>query len=152
MLKNLDWNVINEYLEKELLIMQKHPDKDLYILNYSKTCQYERAWDEITLACRGLVVNGAGTIVARPFSKFFNWEEYEAYEDLPNVPYDEEWEAYEKMDGSLGLLFFYDGEWIFASRGSFISEQALKGKELLDKYNNLDKLNKGYTYIFEIIY
>ena len=79
MLKRLDWNVINEYLEKDLLISQKHPTKDLWILNYSKTTQYGRLWDEITLSCRGLVVNGAGRIVARPFRKFFNKEEHEAF-------------------------------------------------------------------------
>ena len=50
MLKRLDWNIINEYLEKDLLIKQKHPTKDLWILNYSKTTQYSRAWDEVTLA------------------------------------------------------------------------------------------------------
>jgi RNA ligase len=153
MLKRLDWNVLNEYLDNDLLIVQEHPEKDLWILNYSKTCQYERAWDEITLACRGLVVDKNGTIVARPFSKFFNMEEYEAYEDLPNVPYSESWEAFEKMDGSLGILFFYDGSWIFASRGSFTSEQAIKGSALYNEYllDNLI-LETDKTYLFEIIY
>lgn len=150
-LKKLDWNIIREYMEKDLLIMQIHPTKDLFILNYSKTCQYERAWDEVTLACRGLVVNGKGDIIARSFTKFFNKEEYEAYEDLPNIPTNELFEVFEKMDGSLGLLFFYDGEWIFASRGSFMSDQAIKGREMLRNYH-LESLNSEYTYIFEIIY
>ena len=62
-----------------------------------------------------------------------------------------EFEVYEKMDGSLGILFMYRGEWVFASRGSFTSDQAIKGRELLDKYD-LDLLSPGYTYLFEIIY
>lgn len=170
MLKRIDWNVINDYLERNLLISQKHPTKDLWILNYSKTTQYGRLWDEITLACRGLVVNGAGTIVARPFTKFFNKEEHEAFVNVEGlfddngdiayldsnvvgtIPTDLAFEVFEKMDGSLGLLFYYDGEWIFASRGSFTSEQAVEGRKILEKYQNLDKLNKGYTYLFEIIY
>ena len=118
MLKRLDWNVINEYLDKDLLISQKHPMFDLWILNYSKTTQYGRLWDEITLSCRGLVVNGAGTIVAHPFRKFFNKEEHEAFVNsegildengdvayldsnivgtIPNLPF----EVFEKMDGSI---------------------------------------------------
>ena len=49
LLKTISWKIINEYLEKDLLIMQKHPSLDLWILNYSKTCQYEKAWDEVSL-------------------------------------------------------------------------------------------------------
>jgi len=176
MLKRLDWNVINEYLDKDLLISQKHPMFDLWILNYSKTTQYGRLWDEITLSCRGLVVNGAGRIVARPFRKFFNKEEHEAFVNaeglfdnegniayldsnvvgtIPNLPF----EVFEKMDGSLGILFFYDGEWIFASRGSFTSEQAIKGREMINEYSMIERkwlydlsIQETCTYIFEIIY
>jgi RNA ligase len=43
------------------------------------------------------------------------------------------------------------GEWIIATRGSFTSPQAIKGKELLEKYN-FERLHTGYTYLFEIIY
>ena len=43
------------------------------------------------------------------------------------------------------------GEWHIATRGSFVSEQAVKGKELLGKYN-FQKLHTDYTYLFEIIY
>jgi RNA ligase len=43
------------------------------------------------------------------------------------------------------------GEWYMVTRGSFTSEQAIKGKELLEKYN-FEKLHTDYTYLFEIIY
>jgi RNA ligase len=43
------------------------------------------------------------------------------------------------------------GEWIMATRGSFTSSQAIKGKELLEKYN-FERLHTGHTYLFEIIY
>ena len=39
-----------------------------------------------------------------------------------------------------------------ATRGSFISEQAVKGKEMLNKLNTRFGLIPGYTYLFEIIY
>ena len=66
-----------------------------------------------------------GRIVARPFKKFFNLSDGRT--DITG-----EYEIYEKMDGSLGILFFYEGEWILASRGSFTSEQAIEGKKILD--------------------
>ena len=135
---------LEQYYNDGLLIKQTHPTKDLTIWNYSQKVQYEKLWDEITLQCRGLVTNSNGEIIARPFKKFFNYEEMDT---LPNVRF----RAYEKVDGSLGILFNYENEWIFASRGSFTSEQSIKGTELLKEYD-LSKLLLGYTYLFEIIY
>ena len=43
------------------------------------------------------------------------------------------------------------GEWHIATRGSFTSEQAIKGKEMLDKLNKT-ALIPGYTYLVEIIF
>ena len=43
------------------------------------------------------------------------------------------------------------GVWILATRGSFTSPQAIKGRELLEKYD-YNRLAKDYTYLFEIIY
>ena len=63
----------------------------------------------------------------------------------------EEFDVYEKMDGSLGILFNYQGEWVMATRGSFTSEQSIKGFEMLKNYD-YEKLHKNYTYLFEIIY
>jgi RNA ligase len=100
------------------------------------------------------------------------------------------------MDGSLGILFYYEveltderryniwfnnnyetgmerffdpnnlpdfdnsyyeptpktkGEWILATRGSFTSPQAIKGKEILDRHD-ISAWRKDNTYLFEIIY
>lgn len=139
-------NTLEKYYQNGLLLKQTHPTLDLTIWNYSPKVQYERLWDDITLQCRGLVTNSKGEIVARPFKKFFNYEEHKP-EDLPN----EEYEVYEKMDGSLGILFYYENEWIMATRGSFTSEQSIKGTEMLKKYP-LEKLDINNTYLFEIIY
>ena len=39
-----------------------------------------------------------------------------------------------------------------ATRGSFTSPQAIKGKEILDKKYDISSLRKDNTYLFEIIY
>ena len=137
---------LEQYHEQGLLRKQTHPNHDLTIWNYSTKVQYERLWDDITVQCRGLVTNGSGAIVARPFHKFFNYEELTP-EQIP----DEYFDVYEKMDGSLGILFNYKGEWVLATRGSFTSDQSVKGTELLQKYD-YNKLHPDYTYLFEIIY
>ena len=183
--------ILEKYYLDGLLHKQTHPTLDLTIWNYSPKVQYERLWDDITVQCRGLVTNSKGEIVARPFKKFFNYEEHKP-EDIPN----EDFIVYEKMDGSLGILFYYEyelsderryniwfnnnyetgmerffdpnnlpdfddlyyeptpktmGEWIMATRGSFTSPQAIKGKEILSKHD-ISPLRKDNTYLFEIIY
>lgn len=137
---------LEEYCQNGLLLKQTHTKFDLSIWNYSPKVQYERLWDETTVQCRGLVTNSEGKIIARPFKKFFNYEEHKP-EDIPN----EDYVVYEKLDGSLGILFNYKNEWILATRGSFTSSQAIKGRELLEKYD-YNRLHPDYTYLFEIIY
>lgn len=138
--------VLEKYHQDGLLLKQTHPVHDLTIWNYSPKVQYETLWDEITIQCRGLVTNSKGDIIARPFKKFFNYEEHTS-EEIPN----ESFEVFDKLDGSLGILFHYNNEWILATRGSFTSDQAVKGKEILSKYN-VNLLFTDCTYLLEIIY
>jgi RNA ligase len=136
---------LEKYYQDGLLYKQQHPTYPLTIWNYTERVQYENLWDDITLMCRGLVTDDKGMVVARPFKKFFNIEESK------HTP-TSEFEVYEKMDGSLGIVFNYCNEWIVATRGSFTSDQAVKGKEMLDKLNTEYGMYPGYTYLFEIIY
>jgi RNA ligase len=148
----LDKGKILDLVDEGYLIMNKHPEEDLFILNYSKTAQYEQYWNEYTLMCRGLIVDVDFNVVARPFPKFFNLEEHNKSE----IPTDLPFEAYEKMDGSLGIAFYYNGAWRMATRGSFESEQAIKAGMMMN--DNIDymhgavMLNTAFTYLFEIIY
>ena len=137
-------DTLNAYFEKGLLYKQTHPTLPLTIWNYSEKVQYEGLWDEVTLQARGLVTDDKGNVVARPFKKFFNLEENK------HTPTDD-FDVYAKLDGSLGILFYYQNQWVMATRGSFTSDQAIKGFEMLKKYD-YDKLHKNYTYLFEIIY
>lgn len=142
--EKMDLELLHNYLDRGLLIKQVHSTLPIAIWNYSETVQWENAWDEITLMCRGLVTDFEGNIVARPFPKFFNIGESK------HTP-TENFEVFEKMDGSLGIAFFYAGNWIFCSRGSFTSDQAIKGNQMF-QLHNLNYLDKDLTYCFEIIY
>jgi RNA ligase len=135
---------LNKYYEDGLLYKQVHPYLPLTIWNYSEKVQYENLWDETLLMCRGLVTDHTGDIVATPFQKFFNIEEGK-FEPTENF------EVYEKMDGSLGIVFWYEGQWVVATRGSFGSDQAIKGRELLKKYNT-DIMFRHLTFCFEILF
>lgn len=99
--------------------------------------------------CRGLIVNAEGKVIAQPLPKFFNYEEFKG--ELPSMPY----RVAEKLDGSLGICYPHKGVLSIATRGSFTSEQAKVGDEMLQQYikdNGLDWYDEQYTYLFEIIY
>lgn len=154
----MNLETLEDYFKRGLLMKQVHPTHDLTIWNYTRKTQYGRLWDEVTLNCRGLVTNSEGEIVARPFSKFFNYEQLveqterrcdvcrgeglrqcgfpddcKAWVTTPEIP-NEPFEIFEKMDGCLGLYFNYKGEWIFGSRASFTSVMSRKGVEILETY------------------
>lgn len=146
----MNLETLNKYYEDGLLYKQTHPSLPLTIWNYTEKVQYEMLWDDVTIMCRGLVTNDLGDIIARPFPKFFNYEEVI---DKGVIPWDSEYvHVQEKMDGSLGILFYYEGEWILATRGSFTSDQAVKGLEILKSKYDLNKFIHEITYLCEIIY
>jgi RNA ligase len=146
----MNLETLNRYHEDGLLYKQTHPTLPLTIWNYTEKVQYEMLWDEVTIACRGLVTDDSGEIIARPFPKFFNYEEVI---DKNAIPWDSEYVyVQEKMDGSLGILFNYKGEWILATRGSFTSDQAVKGLEILKSKYDLKRFVPNVTYLCEIIY
>ena len=146
-----DLEILNQYVKDGWVERNDHPSLPISIYNYSRKTQYEGKWDDITLKTRGLVLDNEGNVVAKAFDKFFNYEELVGNKwvesKIPNEPF----EVFEKMDGSLGILFNYNDEWILATKGSFTSDQAIRGMEILKKYR-YEKLIKGFTYLFEIIY
>lgn len=71
--------------------------------------------NELTKECRGLILdeNNDYAVVARPFDKFFNYGESHAADiDWASSTVDE------KLDGSLCILYWYDGMWHVATTGT----------------------------------
>ena len=143
------FNDLQKYISEKYVQETKHPSGELFIYNYTQTTQYERKWDDLTLICRGLILDKNQNIVARPFVKFFNLEELKS-ENIPN----ESFEIFEKMDGSLGILYWWNDLPHIATRGSFMGIQAQIGTQILhEKYaHTFDVLDRNKTYLFEIIY
>lgn len=141
--------LLKQMISENYVRVNKHPLHDLYIYNYTAKAQYDRVWNEITLSCRGLILDGNDNIVARPFAKFFNLVEIPEVQ-LPNLPF----EVFDKLDGSLGILYWINETPFIASRGSFSSEQSDRANQILnEKYSSsFSLLDKNKTYVFEIIY
>ncbi len=81
-------------------------------------------------------------------SKFFNLQEHK--EALPSEPF----EVYEKLDRSLGILYWYQGQPFIATRGNFALDQSVRANQILTTtYSSaIPLLDKSLTYVFEIIY
>jgi RNA ligase len=127
------------------LSSQRHPDAELWIYNYTKKTQYEGHWTAETLVCRGLILDEVGEVVARGFAKFFNYPSPQ----VESVPL-ESFVVTEKIDGSLGILYYLDEQACIATRGNFTSEQAIEGTAMIREHE-LELLD-GVTPLFEIVY
>lgn len=140
-------NLLLEYQNQKLIdIHWLNNEPDLYICNYTRSCQFDKKWDDITKICRGLIVSHKQQqIHSFVFPKFFNYGEIGV--SIPNSSFS----VYEKLDGSLGISYFHKGHWKIATRGSFNSDQAKWATEWLNHHKH-DWMKVGYTYLFEIVY
>jgi len=142
---------LNKYVDDGWLSCNKHPTLDLFIYNYTPQTQFENYWDDVTIQCRGLILDSNGNIVGRPFPKFFNIEQ-----NLHTPT--ENFEVFDKVDGSLIIMCRYKGNEIIATRGSFVSDQAKETNRILSEYDSgeyltiSDFLCFGYTLLFECLY
>ena len=118
---------------------------------YSKTCPIDRAWDEFTTMCRGLILDMVGKkIVATPFPKFFNY-----LENGTVPPKDVGFQCLEKLDGSLIITFMWNGKLRCATKGSFQSDQAVWALDWINTQPALKSFLErlpGFTMLFEAIY
>lgn len=131
-----------------------HPDLPLWIYNYSPSVQYSNRWNDVTLNCRGLILDEDFNIVARPWKKFFNLGQV----NLP-IQFDTPVEVMDKADGSLGILYPTPDGYAIATRGSFESEQAQHATALWRReyamYHDFHLVAgdlDDYTFLFEIVY
>jgi len=67
---------------------------------------------------------------------------------LPQEPF----EVYEKLDGSLGILYWVDDEPRVATRGSFTGVQAQRGTAILRARYGHVAFRTDVTYLFEILF
>lgn len=115
----------------------------------------------IVKECRGLILEkDTWKVICHPFHKFFNLGESQAFNSI-NL---DESVLWEKADGSIIKIFFYNGIWNVATNGTIDADDALSRdgisfKELFfdiisedDFYNLAENFNKGVTYLFEMIH
>lgn len=153
----MDLDLLNKMIEGRYILTSAHPeDESMKILTYGTLAQIEGKWNAATTAARGLIVRHGeadfsdAVVLERPWEKFFTlsqresgWhlgdEENSDSDDsgLSVIDFDAPAKVYDKADGSLGILYRGpDGLPAFATKGSFISEQAKFYTKLLRSDEN----------------
>lgn len=141
-----------EALNEGYVDQREHPDLPLTMFTYSRTAQFDGYWTDAVRKCRGLIVEQfTGEIIAFCMPKFFNKSEHDNGKSYAAPLPEESCRIFDKMDGSMGTVYWYQGEWRVATKGSFLSEQAIKAKEML-LASDTRHLIPGITYVVEIIY
>lgn len=128
-----------------------HPRLPLNILCYESKAMIDQHWTHEVRLSRGLIYNPTNfKVVARPFEKFFNHGEKHA----PTIPENTPVSLYDKIDGSLGILYPTEhGKYAVATKGSFVSEQALKGTEIWQRdLEGRFRPPRNLTVLVEIVY
>jgi hypothetical protein len=158
---------LTEYIPNQELLVQhlnngvvetrRHNTLPLTIWCYSKKATYDSIWDEVTCKTRGLITHAhTGEIVARPFEKFFNintsFLPETSFASLAKEPYPPF--IQDKLDGSMGTYWSYQGQYGIATKGSFHSEQAEWATKFLHEHYRTHGTHywmAPWTPVFEII-
>lgn len=112
-----DWEEALDALCLEYNILYNaHGSEPLVILNYHQLESPKH--HRITAECRGLVLDRSNNweVVAKPFDRFFNFGESRYIAEAFNW---EDFTVRTKEDGTLFIVYYYNGKWRVNTRNSF---------------------------------
>lgn len=146
---------------KDYLKLEVKEKGDLVLLKYNTI---EADWTKPALyECRGIILDRANdwAVAAYPYRKFFNLQEGYCAEI--------DWDStiiFDKMDGSLITVWFYNGEWRLSTSGTIDADSSANGgaaytfadlvwKSVEIMYGSkeafLAKLDTNFNYMFELM-
>ena len=151
--------------------IDKHCLYNMVGFKYTTNTVYSEDWDNVSLHARGIVFDkDSGKVLARPFDKFFNLGEmidtetgelkpiagyvknHLGFDNLSGDYKHQKFRVMDKLDGSLGIMFWTGHKWLVKTAGSFESDQAIWANNWSVENIDTSKLDKSKTYLFEIIY
>lgn len=159
--QNKNWEQI---LAEKPYCLKIKKDDEYTLLSYDQI--KSDFYNEIVRECRGIILeNKTLEPVCIPFYKFGNYGE--GY--VPNIDWNSA-RTQEKVDGSLIKVWFHNGKWRVSTNGTIDAYKCEIGQvdllkldcpykyfgELFDKAKenvglDFEKLNKDYTYMFELV-
>ncbi len=129
--------------------IEAHYKDDLVMLSYKAPDSGTERWRALERVCQGLILEmGTGRVVARPFDKFFGWGDVAPAVPRPGkrqVSY-----VMEKVDGSLGIVYWNQGTVNVATKDGFDTEAALWATNFVQKTRMTPRIDR--THLYEIVY
>jgi hypothetical protein len=156
-LKFLQENSLSALTDEFSIKVRQYPDCNLAVLNYNQINSPK--YHPIIRECRGLIIDYEDRVpVARAFPRFFNLNEWQEDPfDFTNIHQIEE-----KADGSLITVYWWNGAWNIATRGTAFGEASLIMGDIKD-FRSLfikiidtpidtfmSRMSPEYSYVFEL--
>ena len=124
----------------------------LYVLKYKKRVFFDNLWNDFLEECRGTVIDKDFNVIARPFTKIYN---YGVEDKAPVLSDDTEVTAYRKVNGFMCSMTWYKGDILVSTTGSTDNDYTAMAKELMLKHQCWEdwqfelQAAEGVTLMFE---
>jgi len=129
---------------------ESHPG--LYVLKYKKRVFYDSLWNEYLEECRGTIVDKDFNVIARPFTKIYN---FGVEANAPVLSDDTQVTAYRKVNGFMCSLTWWNNDILVSTTGSTANDYVDYAKEMMVKHQPYADWQmeliaaKGMTLMFE---
>jgi hypothetical protein len=143
-----------ELEEKHGICVKHHPELPIVLLDYDQISSVKT--DLAVMECRGLVLHKETfEVIQKSFTRFFNFGEYEELTSQFNW---NDFSAWDKIDGSMIKIRWYNDDFLITTRFSFAdAECGLSGKSwrelvlgcLTETQKNHIKKWRAFTFVFE---
>jgi hypothetical protein len=130
-----------------------HPG--LFVLKYTKRVFYDSLWNNFLEQCRGTIVDANFNVVARPFTKIYN---YGVEKQAPVLALDTPLSVYRKVNGFMVAVTTYQGKMLVSTAGSTDNDYTRMAREMMATHNPLTQwqdateFHSSYTFMFECVH
>ena len=132
---------------------ESHPG--LYVLKYKRRVFFDSLWNDFLEECRGTIVDEDFNVIARPFTKIYN---FRIEDKSPVLSDDTPITAYRKVNGFLCNITWHNDDILVSTTGSTESSHVALAKEMMlkeqpwDNWVSATSMNRGYTMMFECVH
>ena len=154
----MDQLAIKQYVEQNSKMVSMRECANypgLFVLKYKKSVFFNDTWNEFLEECRGTVVNAEFNVVARPFTKVYN---YAIESRAPVLDANTNVTAYRKVNGFMVSVTWYAGDVLVSTTGSTDSPYVAMAKEMMLKHMSWADWQiavmaaEGTTLLFECVH
>lgn len=142
-------------LDNPKLVTMKPAGDGLFILKYRRCVFYNSSWNEFLEECRGTVIDANFNVVARPFTKIYN---FRVEAKSPVLGDSTLVTAYRKVNGFMVAVTWYNDDILVSTTGSTDSEFVRMARHMMlthmswGDWKEQVKLVAGLTLMFECVH